>query len=202
MDPITLNRLAYIASSGFENEGEASAALLDTIQRLGSELAESDALSVEQRNGIRGALKDIPETFGFFCRITEHYSEEQKANIRFMLVKMMDDLLSLGSVAMLGKEMKVGFSALERSQKGGKNSGATRREKGDLWKATAAQMAKEIRGAHPGWSQDDVSSEIIALWKEEEPPGHTSVKGLISRMERDDELPRAVRSTKLVQVTK
>lgn len=81
---------------------------------------------------------------------------------------------------------------------GGNKSGEARRiKRTKTWEPHARELAKGIRGEHPSFSQDRVASEIEALWKESafSPPGHKTLKVLLSEMEQRGELParKAVR---------
>jgi hypothetical protein len=75
---------------------------------------------------------------------------------------------------------------------GGTKSGKTRqRKRAETWEPIAREMARGIRAENPTFSQDDVATEIDAGWKATtcDPPGHSTLKGLISRMEQAGELP-------------
>jgi hypothetical protein len=76
---------------------------------------------------------------------------------------------------------------------GGAKSGVVRRQKrATSWEPIARQMAKDIRADNPTLSQDALATEIDAGWKAANcrPPGHPTLKGLISRMEKAGELPK------------
>ena len=80
---------------------------------------------------------------------------------------------------------------------GGTKSGKTRqRKRAETWEPIAREMAKGIRAENPTFSQDDVATEIDAGWKATtwDPPGHSTLKGLISRMEQAGELPKRLRT--------
>jgi hypothetical protein len=75
---------------------------------------------------------------------------------------------------------------------GGNKSGESRRNKrAHTWEPRARELAKSIRAQHSSFSQDRVASEIEAQWKETnfDPPGHKTLKDLVSGMEKDGELP-------------
>ena len=79
---------------------------------------------------------------------------------------------------------------------GGAKSGAVRRQKrAASWEPIAKEMAKGIRTENPTFSQEDVASEIEAGWKATtcDPPVHSTLKALISRMEQAGELPKRQR---------
>jgi hypothetical protein len=80
---------------------------------------------------------------------------------------------------------------------GGSKSGAVRRQKrAASWEPIARQMAKDIRADNPTFSQDDVAKEIDFTWQVKtcDPPGHSTLKGLVSRMELAGELPKRRRT--------
>jgi hypothetical protein len=76
---------------------------------------------------------------------------------------------------------------------GGSKSGVVRRQKRVAsWEPIAKEMAKLIRAQNPTFSQDKVADEISARWQARtcDPPGHPTLKGLISTMEQAGELPK------------
>lgn len=82
---------------------------------------------------------------------------------------------------------------------GGRKSGAARREKrAATWEPHARELAAIIRAREPALSQDRLAEEISVCWKLEEiaPPGHKTLKGLISKMEIQGQLPRRVPNRK------
>jgi len=93
------------------------------------------------------------------------------------------------------------------AKSGGSKSGKVRRRKrAETWEPIAKQMAKDIRADNPSASQDVVATEIANGWKscECDPPGHMTLKILVSDMEKAGELPtrRRGQSTKAVRLTK
>ena len=94
-----------------------------------------------------------------------------------------------------GNIKPLAFSALKvkaGGTTGGSNSGKVRRQNRiDTWEPIARQMAKDIRAAKPTASQDEVAADIAYGWKREDysAPGHTTLKQLVSLMERAGELP-------------
>lgn len=76
---------------------------------------------------------------------------------------------------------------------GGAKSGKARLTKRSLtWEPIAKEIAKGYRAKNPSASQDDVATEIASGWNSQEydPPKHPTLKALVSRMERDGELPK------------
>jgi hypothetical protein len=95
----------------------------------------------------------------------------------------------LKPLAKLARRVKAGAIS------GGSKSGQVRRRKrAETWEAIAKEMAKGIRARNPTFSQDRVADEISALWQDENPKGHGTLKGLISRMEKAGELPKKQRT--------
>jgi hypothetical protein len=93
----------------------------------------------------------------------------------------------LKPLAKLARRVKAG------AMSGGSKSGQERRRKrAETWEVIAKEMAKDIRARYPTLSQDKVAAEIYAGWKATtcDPRGHTTLKGLISRMEKAGELPK------------
>lgn len=78
---------------------------------------------------------------------------------------------------------------------GAKSGGARRKKRSNTWEPTARQMAKSVREKEPRLSQDDVATKIILEWPDQnsKPPGHVTLKTLISRMEASGELPKKQR---------
>jgi hypothetical protein len=75
---------------------------------------------------------------------------------------------------------------------GGNKSGEARRNKrAKTWEPHARELANAIRKEQPSFSQDRVAGEIVARWKEAsfDPPGHKTLKSLLSQMERNGHLP-------------
>jgi len=89
--------------------------------------------------------------------------------------------------------VKSALRAKAGAASGGSKSGAVRRQKrAASWEPIARQMAKDIRAQNPTFSQDKVAEEISSGWQARncDPPGHPTLKSLISRMEQARELPK------------
>ena len=71
----------------------------------------------------------------------------------------------------------------EKSRAAGIKSGKTRRQA--PWRQIAQDLAIQTREKHPEWSQDKVAGEIFALWKDDQPPTHKTLKEFVSELERD-----------------
>lgn len=136
-------------------------------------------------------------------KIVEHMSDDELASKdhttasetwRFMtdgvmlgyLWAQIESELGMKPLAESALRMKAGGSW------GGSKSGEARRNKrARTWEPHARELAVAIRHEQPSFSQDRVASEIVTRWKEAnfEPPGHKTLKGLLSQMERDGQLP-------------
>ena len=97
-----------------------------------------------------------------------------------------EEQLSVAPFALSALRAKAGAAA------GGSKTGKARLQKRiDGWEPIAKQMAKDIRAAKPWASQDDVATDIAHGWKarNHSAPGHSTLKELISLMEKAGELP-------------
>jgi hypothetical protein len=79
-----------------------------------------------------------------------------------------------------------------KAKEGGVKSGSTRRNA--EWRQIAQNSAISVRQREPSFSQDDVATEISALWTEEIPraPSHETLKKFISNLEHSGVIPRRV----------
>jgi hypothetical protein len=80
--------------------------------------------------------------------------------------------------------------------RGGIKSGEVRRAKAEeTWIPHATELAISIRNEPEMLSQDDTALEIAARWKKADvnAPGQKSLKGLISRLEKDGIIPKMKR---------
>jgi hypothetical protein len=98
IDPVTLVRLSSVIASGFQNETELGDAILKFVSQIGKDLLDGGSLNEEETRGVRLTLNDTPITFAALTSFP--LPKEQKANLVFMLAKLMDDMLSLGATAM------------------------------------------------------------------------------------------------------
>jgi hypothetical protein len=76
---------------------------------------------------------------------------------------------------------------------GGAKSGESRKQKrAKTWEPIAKEMALKLRAEKPSASQDDVATDTAHEWKDAnvKAPGHTTLKALISKMEKAGELPK------------
>jgi hypothetical protein len=138
----------------------------------------------------------------YFPTVSKLYNSDSNVRSRlgFKFLHALDDACMLGYAwANAEADHKMRPSALSALKSkagaavGGSTSGKKRLQKRiDGWEPIAKEMANEIRDAQPGFSQDDVATDIALKWKSRDydAPGHTTLKGLISRMEKAGELPR------------
>jgi hypothetical protein len=83
----------------------------------------------------------------------------------------------------------------EKSRAAGIKSGKTRRQA--PWRQIAQDLAIQTREKHPDLSQDKVAGEIFALWKDDQPPTHKTLKEFVSELERDGVILRRATQRKL-----
>jgi hypothetical protein len=120
---------------------------------------------------------------------------------RFLLIA--SDILWFGStlalfaprLAAVDRARRVEEDARRKAeaQDRGKASGIARRQKVETgWKRIALKHARSARSQNPALSQDDLATEIQAMWKDDSTlsPGHATLKDLISDAEKQGELPR------------
>ena len=134
----------------------------------------------------------------------DFYSHSRKHHDAFTTWNLLEDGVLLGyfwAKAECDSSMKpLAESAIRvkaRSSFGGSKSGDARRKKrSSTWEPNAKRMAKSIREKKPSLSQDNVATAIILEWPDQNsgPPGHATLKNLISRMEALGELPRKQRA--------
>jgi hypothetical protein len=128
-------------ASGFQNETEFADAILKFVSQIGQDLLDGGALSSEQASGIRLTLNDTPIAFAVLTSIFS-LPKEQKANLVFMLAKLMDDMLSLGAVAMTAGSEDLASRVLKGGARGGSRSAETRRKT----QKDSTENAKEMAG--------------------------------------------------------
>jgi hypothetical protein len=138
----------------------------------------------------RDALKLMHSDHGYspdYHKANHHWRSVNQAVLMGYFWARAEAEMNMKPLAISGLRVKAGGSS------GGKTSGNKRRQKRtETWEPVAMQMAKAIRRDNPSASQDDVAAEIDAGWKDAtcDPPGHSTLKGLISRMEHAGELPK------------
>ena len=189
---ITLERLAVVRFSGFETEDEMAQAVLDFIEQLCSDLLADKALTTEQTHGVRRAMHHVPATWRAFATLLEPMPPELRANYVYILAKMMDDLLSLASIASGGADGK-SFSRSFGAD-GGKAGAKTRQKKADAdWKIETRKLIRAIVQEDPNRSQDTIVSEVIWRGIKGKLPGPKSIKSLVAEMDADGSIVRKKR---------
>lgn len=197
-ETLTSLRLTLTVASGFRDEQEMAAAVLRLVEAKGESLSGA-SLSPDQARGVKAAMLHAPQIFAAFFKLIAHAAtnEEDKANLRFMLVKLADDMLSLGILTSPNAEASsIGFSVLRGASEGGQQSGNTRREKGEIWRDIARPFIIRVRREKPTLSQGDVAAEVQALWTSKIPaaPPVSTLTALVAEMEREGVIPRRSRN--------
>jgi hypothetical protein len=83
----------------------------------------------------------------------------------------------------------IGERSLQKSRDGGIKSGNTRRNA--PWKITAKYLAIRERNKVPSLSQDNLATEVAALWQcENIPPTHKTIKRFIAELEQEGSLSK------------
>jgi hypothetical protein len=190
IDPVTLARLSTVMASGFQSETELADAILKFVGQIGKDLLDGGALSNEEASGVRRALNDTPITFAALTSFP--LPEEQKANLVFMLAKLMEDMLSLGATAMTAGNKDIALRVLNGGVRGGQKSTETRRQTQKDWQARVLTVAKGIVGKNSRLTQDDLATKIQGHWHSSWPrlPGRKSIIDLLSKAQGDGRLPR------------
>jgi hypothetical protein len=190
IDPVTLVRLNSVIASGFQNETELADAILKFISQIGKDLLDGGSLNEEETRGVRLTLNDTPITFAALTSFP--LPEEQKANLVFMLAKLMDDMLSLGATAMTAGNKDIALRVLNGGVRGGNRSTVTRRQTQKEWQALALTLATGITQKNNRLTQDDLETKIRDRWQKGWPrlPGRKSIIDLLSKAQGDGRLPR------------
>jgi hypothetical protein len=194
IDPVTLVRLQTVLASGFRNETELADAILRFVSEIGQDLLDGGALSDEQAFGVKLTLNDTPLAFATLAAAMTSLPlpGEQKANLVFMLARLIDDMMSLGAVAITAGNEDIALRVLKGAGRGGRGSTDTRRRKRREWQDQAITVAKEIVGKNKTLTQDDLATIIEKRWHSSWPRlrGRKSVINLISEAQKDGRLPR------------
>jgi hypothetical protein len=110
------------------------------------------------------------------------------------VVQEMALMASLGfeEVERLKLYAEVGRRVVKGGQKGGKESGKTRRKENRPWVPHATELAKVICAKHPDYSNEKVALEIVSLWRLEEPspPGARTLATFVSELRKAKKLPK------------
>jgi hypothetical protein len=190
IDPVTLARLSTVAASGFRNETELADAILKFVSQIGKDLLDGGKLSNEEASGVKLTLNNAPIAFAALTSFS--LAREQKANLVFMLARLMDDMLSLGATAMTAGNKDIALRVLKGGALGGHESTKTRRRKQKEWQACVLTVAKEITQKNNGLTQDDLATKIAERWQSSWPrlPTRKPVIAFLSKAQGDGRLPR------------
>lgn len=189
IDPVTRVRLSTVIASGFRNELELADAILRLVSKIGQDLLNSGYLSEQETKGVRLTLNDTPIAFAALTSFP--LPEEQKANLVFMLAKLMDDMLSLGAKAMTAGNKDIALRVIKGGGRGGDNSTITRREQQKAWQDRVLMEATKIIQKNNRLTQDDLGTKIAERWQPGWPrlPTRKPVIAFLSIAESDGRLP-------------
>jgi hypothetical protein len=191
IDPITRARVTTVVASGFQNEVELADEVLKFVSRVGKELLDSGSLNDEQTRGVRAALNDTPIAFAYFRASLTCFplSDEQKANLVFMLGKVIDDMLSLGATAVAAGSETIASSVIKGGTDGGLKSAEVRQKKQKNWEDRVLAEAGELLKKNGRLTQDDITTK---LQERRLPglPGRTRIITFLSQAQRDGRLPK------------
>jgi hypothetical protein len=160
IDPVTQARLAMIGSSGCQDTWEFADKVLTHVEHLGEELQRTGLLSNHEEGGLKQALNNMWMPFDELRRLP--IPEEQKRNFVFMLAMLIDDMLTIGSVAvMAGKEELVS----KWGGDGGHVGTATRRKQQKQWQDKVLAVAAELLEKNGRPTQDDLATKLRERWQ-------------------------------------
>jgi hypothetical protein len=190
LDPVTPVRVSTVLASGFRDESELADAILKFVSQIGKDLLDSGSLNNEQTRGVRLTLNDTPITFAALTSFP--LPEEQKANLVFMLAKLMDDMLSLGATAMTAGNEDIALRVLNGGVRGGRRSTEVRRQTQRDWQDLVLTLAKEITQKNNRLTQDDLATKITDRWQKGWPklPTRKLVIAFLSTAQSKGWLPR------------
>lgn len=162
LNPGTAYRLAVVFNSGFDNESAMGKALIETFGEIGRETSAADGLSTAQVSGVKGALEMVPIAYAAISdliAVQEQMPAELRSNLHFMLIKLMDDLLSMGAVfgSKVGRDAE--FSMLQRQRQVERASRPRPRSKSDA-RTLLTNLAAEH--AADGLTANDVWTRMVA----------------------------------------
>jgi hypothetical protein len=191
--PTIDNRLAVLAASGFANETELADAVLAFVNKIGGGLLEVGKLSESQISGVRGALNDTPIAFSALTGFP--LPPEGRNLLLFMAAKLVDDMLSLGAIAMLAGNADIESRVLSGGSKGGNKSAEVRRKKQREWQDKVLELANAMRTKNGRLTQEDLVSGVRQKWKPDWPalPTDKSIKALFSKATKSGALRQKAR---------
>lgn len=147
--------------------------------------------SVEFSEVERLIVEDISKNFvQYFIDAMKGSMNVSNIIMHLLPITYLAGLLGIGSAS-----ANIFLKTVEKQKKaaseGGRTSAETRNEKANRKYRNAAKlMIKAERAKNPGYSQDKIATEVIALWKDEEIPSYAQIKRLISAMEKAAEIPK------------
>jgi hypothetical protein len=104
----------------------------------------------------------------------------------------MNDMLSLGAVAMTAGSEDIASRVLKGAAHGGFISTKTRRKKQKEWQDQVIAEAKEIAAKNPRLTQDDMAAKVQERWLPFWPrlPGRNLIIACLSAAQADGRLPK------------
>ena len=130
------------------------------------------------------SLQDASTVFRLsFDQLVEHCeSPRQIMNIRMLMASA----YLMGQAGTLSDAARDYIMAPLRdsAQKGGRQSGETRRHRAQKWQEIATPEINKLLDTNPGLSQDDLAHEVKAGWKHRTPraPGLGTLRALAARI--------------------
>jgi hypothetical protein len=196
-DPVTPVRLAYLTGSGFKDENEAATALLAWVDGVGKDLLNVPSLSEQQRRGVTVALNDIPQAVGCFTRIIAafpQFTREQKSNLVFMLIKLVDEAIELSAIAMKAGDDSIAARVQAGSMKGGAARAAKMKEQQKEWNDRAIVEARDILNKNATLTLEQLEARLRERWSKNPdwpalPYTTRLVKEFLSECRKDGRLP-------------
>jgi hypothetical protein len=156
-------------------------------------LIDGGSLSEEQARGVRGALNDTPIAFAALSSVP--LPAEEKANLVFILVKLIDDMLSLGATAMVAGNEDIARSVINGGRLGGQLSAEIRRGNQRAWQVQTLKLATDIVQKNGRLTLDDLAAKISERWEPTWPrlPGDKMIIAFLSQCRRNRTLPERTR---------
>ena len=198
LHPVTQERINIVAASGFKSELELADAILKFVSKTGKDLLEGGSLSEDETKGVKSTLNDTPIAFAALVAALTSLPliREQKANLVFMLAKLMDDMLSLGATAMTAGSKDIASRVITGSSHGGFKGSKTRQNKQKVWQDRFLEWARELYQKNKSLTQEDYETKIRERWQSRWPPPEPQlptrkvVIALISEAWKDGRLPK------------
>lgn len=168
---------------------EARCRMILATARIPQEESEAFELALLNfRRGFNGLAWTIEP-------MREHYPEQLRTAYQMLFV-LMRTAMQLGASHLFADAAR-DFYKTEHARwsgaKGGVKTGEKRRkQREEGWEPIARETIRELRKAHPDWSQDQIAVKVVGEWKLEDSqaPGHRSLTNLIGAMEKSGDLPK------------